>query len=310
MGSVLRNRLKPGEEDFKYNLQRILGHAVHMDPRRVLDRFLRYERLLQMKSKWTPLDFDGKQILEIGCGPMLGIAPIAVYLGATRCVCIDPRFQAEVLESDEVWNRFFLQLYQQLDALFDRGIGYDEFADRVRSRIQINAVKIEEHTETGDPVDVVYSNSVLQHIGDLDGAMAMIRQVSDASTRQLHVVNFSDHFSPPDDPFREMYRLDPDEYFEHDSLLNLKRPSEIAELFNDAGIPVSIVPYISNQSAVPGVMAPYWSRFDESDLAIQIAFFVNREFNKTTKLDGSLITIPTAIIGQTMWADILPMIPY
>jgi hypothetical protein len=36
-----------------------------------------------------------------------------------------------------------------------------------------------------------------------------------------------------------------------------------------------MVPYIFDTSAGPGEMASYWSRFDASDLAVQIAFFVN-----------------------------------
>jgi len=269
------NRLKPGEEDFRYDLQTILGKPFHMDARRVLDRYLRYERVLQLKSPWKPIGFGAKRILEIGCGPLLGAGPIAVYLGATEYVCVEPRYQAEVLESDVVWTRFFLPFYQQLDALFERGLSFDEFADRIRSRIRIDTVTIEDYTPPGDRVDVVFSNGVLNHIGDLDHAVDLIRQVSHASTRQFHVVNFTDHGSPPDDPFHEIYRLDPAEYFEHDSLLNLKRPSEIARLFRDAGIAVIMVPYITDLNALPGEISPYWSRFDASDLAIQIAFFVN-----------------------------------
>jgi hypothetical protein len=46
-------------------------------------------------------------------------------------------------------------------------------------------------------------------------------------------------------------------------------------MFQQAGIPVTLVPYIADESAATGAMASYWSRFDASDLAIQIAFFVN-----------------------------------
>ena len=269
------SRLLQGEEDFRYDLHTILAKSFHMDARRVIDRFLRYERVLQVKSAWTPLDFDGKRLLEIGCGPLLGAGPIAVYLGASEHVCVEPRYQPDVLESDVVWTGFFLPFHQQLDALFNRGLSFDEFIDRIKTRIRIEASKIEDYKHVGDRIDIVFSNGVLNHIDDLDSAVDLIQQVSHRSTRQFHVVNFTDHASPPDDPFREIYRLDPAAYFEHDSLLNLKRPSEIAHLFRDAGIPVTMVPYITDTSALPGEMAPYWSRFDASDLAVQIAFFVN-----------------------------------
>lgn len=268
-------RLQPGEKDFQYDLGSILGSKVHMDARRVVDRYLRYERVLQKKSAWTPLDFDGKRLLEIGCGPLLGVGPIAVYLGATEYLSVEPNYQPAVLESDVVWTRFFLPFHQQLDALFDRGISFDEFVESMRSRIVVEAVALEDYTPAGDPVDVVYSNGVLQHIADPVRAVDVIRQLSHASTRQFHVVNFTDHVSPPDDPFREIYRLDPEEYFEHDSLLNLKRPSEVVDIFRKAGIPVTLVPYIADQPAGSGTMTSYWARFDASDLAVQIAFFVS-----------------------------------
>ena len=195
-------RLKPGEEDFRYDLQTILAKPFHMDARRVVDRFLRYERVLHKKSAWTSLDFESKCLLEIGCGPLLGVGPIAVYLGAKKYVCVEPRYQPDVLESDVVRTRFFLPFYQQLDALFDRGLSFDEFIDRIKTRIRIEAVTIEDYKHVGDRMDIVYSNGVLNHIGDLDRAVALIRQVSHESTRQFHVVNFTDHHgSPADDPF-------------------------------------------------------------------------------------------------------------
>jgi hypothetical protein len=71
-------RLQPGEKDFQYDLGSILGNAVHINVRWVVDRFLRYERLLQKKSAWTTLDFDGKRLMEIGCRPLLSVGAIAV----------------------------------------------------------------------------------------------------------------------------------------------------------------------------------------------------------------------------------------
>jgi hypothetical protein len=269
-------RLKPGEEDFRYDVQTILAKPVHMDARRVIDRYLRYERVLQVKSAWTPLDFDGKRILEIGCGPLLGIGPIAVYLGATEFVCVEPRYHPEVLESNEVQIRFFLPLYHQLDALYGRGLSFDEFIDRIKTGIRIDTVKIEDYQHIGNPMDIVYSNGVLNHVGDIDLALNRIQQVSHESTRHFHVVNFTDHHgNPPDDPFREIYSLEPAQYFEHDSLLNLKRPSEILALFSEAGITVSMVPYIVDQTVLPDEISPYWTRFHASELAVQIAFFFN-----------------------------------
>lgn len=246
-----------------------------MDARRVVDRFLRYERVLQKKIAWTPLDFDGKRLLEIGSGPLLGLGPIAVYLGAIEYVSVEPNYQPAVLESDVVWTRFFLPLHQQLDALFDLGIDFNEFVNRIRSRIRVEPAPIEACIDVVNTADIVFSNGVLNHVAGLERAVGRIRQISHPSTRQFHVVNFTDHMSPPDNPFREIYRLDPKDYFAQDSLLNLKRPSEIAALFDRAGLPVTMVPYYVDQDIETRTLAPYWKRFSASDLAVQIAFFVN-----------------------------------
>ena len=268
-------RLKEGEEDFPYDLQTVLGTRPHMDARRVIYRFLRYERVLQAKTTWSPVDFEGTTILEIGSGPLLGLGPVAVYLGSAEYICVEPQFKAEVLASDTIWTRFFLPIHQQLDALFDRGIDFDEYRERVLSAIKIETIALENRVHEGEPVDLVYSNGVLQHIGDLELAVKRIKQASGPSTRQIHVVNFTDHGSPPNDPFRNIYSQDPEEYFEHDSLLNLKRPSEMIKLFSDAGIDLKMIPYISDQPVDTGSLAPYWSRFDEADLTVQIAFLIN-----------------------------------
>lgn len=246
-----------------------------MDARKPVDRFLRYERVLQAKSAWTPLDFEGKRVVEFGCGPLFGWGPIAVYLGADEYICIEPRFHREVIESDIVWTRFFLPFHQQLDALFDLGIDFNEFVDRIRSRIRVEPAPIEACIDVVNMADIVFSNGVLNHVAGLELAVERIRQMSHPSTRQFHVVNFTDHMSPPDNPFREIYRLDPKDYFAQDSLLNLKRPSEIAVLFDRAGLPVTMVPYYVDRDIETRTLAPYWKRFDASDLAVQIAFYVN-----------------------------------
>jgi len=245
-----------------------------MDARKPVDRFLRYERVLDTQARWRPIEFDQRNVLEIGSGPMLGWGPLAVYLGAQKYVCIEPRFRPEVLDSDEVWVRFFLPFHQQLEAVFNRQVSYEDFAHRIRSRIQVLAVNLETCRLPEQSADLVISIGSLQHIADLDDAVQQIRRASRSGAGQFHVVNFTDHMSPPDDPFREIYRLTPIEYFERDSLLNLKRPSDIVALFRKAGISLTLVPYCVDRNIGSQQIADYWKRYDMSDLAIQIAFLV------------------------------------
>jgi hypothetical protein len=245
-----------------------------MDARKPVDRFLRYERVLHTRGRWAPLEFDQRSILEIGTGPMLGWGPLAVYLGAQEYVCVEPRFRREVLDCDEVWVRFFLPLHQQLEAIFNRQVAYEDFTQRIRSRIQVHACNLEACRIPENSADLVISIGSLQHIVDIDDAVRQISSASRPGARQFHVVNFTDHMSPPDDPFHEIYRLTPAEYFKRDSLLNLKRPSDMLACFRKAGMSPVLVPYYVDPNIESRRIADYWKRYEMSDLAIQIAFLV------------------------------------
>lgn len=267
-----QHRLRPGEEDFQYDLETVL-RSNFMDARKPLDRLLRYERVLDTQRGWTPLAFEGARVVEVGCGPLLGWGPIAAYLGAARYVVAEPRLRHEVLRADAVRTRYFLPLHQQLEAVYARNVPFDEFLDRIAGRIEVHVSPIETCPLPPGSADIVVSQTVLQHVRDLDGALGVIAGASHEATRQLHAVNFTDHHTGPGDPFREIYRIEPDAYFSRDDLLNLKRPSEILAAFRRAGLPVDLVPYYRDADIETRTLASYWRRFDLDDLAIQIAFF-------------------------------------
>jgi hypothetical protein len=270
-------RLGPGEEDFLYDLQSVLGSKshIHMDAARPIDRLFRYERVLQTRIGWKPFDFTGKCVVELGSGPLLGWGPMAVYLGASSYVCVEPRFKPEVLDSKTVWARFFLPMHRQLEALFDRDLPFVEFVKQIRSRIQIETSPIEQGKLPHRVADIVLSNNVLQHILPLEQALEKIQAVSKPRCRQFHNVNFTDHISPPDEPFRDLYRRSAEEYFSQDSLLNLKRPSDILAMFESAGLHVQLVPYYFDTEFDSRQIAAYWRRYDRDDLSMQWGFFVS-----------------------------------
>jgi SAM-dependent methyltransferase len=271
-----KKRLAPGEEDFLYDLDSVLSSSFHMDARKPVDRLLRYERVLRTQSPgWQPPDFANQRVLEIGCGPLLGWGPIAAYLDAASYTCIEPRFRPEVAASEAVRTRFFLVMHQQLEAIFAGGLSFGNFLERVSSRIEVLPRGIEDCELPAGESDLVISNGVLQHVADLERAIERIRHVSHATTRQYHVLNFTDHVSPPHDPFADIYHSSPEQYFARDSLLNLKRPSEVTELFAGVGIALKCVPYYSHAELEPGKLHEHWRNFECADLAIQIAFFVN-----------------------------------
>lgn len=270
-------RLPPGEKDFSYDLDSVLGSKshIHMDGAKPIDRLQRYERVLQTKIGRTPFDFSGKHVFELGSGPLLGWAPIAVYLGASSYVCVEPQFHPEVLDSKEIWTRFFLPMHKQLEALFDYNISFMEFNERIRTRIQVHTRTIEECRLPRCFADIAISNNVLQHVLPLEQTIREIQAISKPLCRQFHNVNFTDHVSPPDKPFQDLYRRSAEEYFSQDSLLNLKRPSDILAMFENAGLNVKLVPYYYDMELDRQHVVPYWKRYDTDDLAMQWAFYVN-----------------------------------
>jgi SAM-dependent methyltransferase len=268
-------RLKPGQVDFPYDLKTVLGSSYHMDARKPVDRFLRYERILHIKLRWAALRFEERDVLEIGSGPLLGWGPLAVYLGARSYACVEPRFRQEVLDSTDVQVRFFLPFHQQLEAIYDAHVSFDEFIHRIRSRIVVYSSPIETCRLPRQSADLVISRDVLQHVADLDGAVRQMCRASRTGAMHFHLVNFTDLVSPPNDPFRELYRLTPVEYFEKDSLLNLKRPSDMTTLFRSAGFPVALVPYYVDPDIASRKIADYWKRYELHDLAVQMGFLVS-----------------------------------
>lgn len=272
---ALRAKLTTGSTDFMYDLETVTRSPFHMDARRPIDRLDRYQRVLRRRHDWHDLDFEGKTVVEVGCGPLLGWGPIATYLGCRRYVCVDPRLQPAVVHSGLVARRFFLPMLRQLEALYGRGIELDTYLERLSRCVEPVTREFAATPPVAGPVDLVFSNNVLQHVHDLDGFLDGVRAVSGAATRQLHIVHFTDHESPPDRPFDAIYSVSPRAYLARRALVNLKRPSEVAAAFDRHGIGVTLVPYIVGDQPDPARLDPHWRQFTAEDLAIEIAFYAS-----------------------------------
>jgi SAM-dependent methyltransferase len=268
-------KLRTGSADFDYGLQTVLRSPHHMDARRPIDRFFRYQRVLRNQIPWQDLQLEGKTVLEIGSGPLLGWAPLAVYLGCERYYCVEPRMRFEPLGCKEIEARFLLPMHQQLEALFERRLAFADFKKRLRDRTRCLHQVFERCQLPDAKVDLLFSNNVLQHVADVESCFEQMRRVCRPSTQQFHVIHFTDHESPPDRPFDVIYSRSPKQYFETRSLLNLKRPSEVLELFERNGMHVRLVPYYRDEAFSMREVHPDWRRFESGDLDIQIAFFVS-----------------------------------
>jgi hypothetical protein len=269
----LRAKLSTSSADFVYDLETVTRSRYHMDVRRPIDRLYRYQHVLRRHCDWRDLDFEGRTVVEIGSGPLLGWGPIAAYLGCERYVCVDPRLQPAVVRSDVVARGYFLPMLRQLEALHGRGMRFADYLSRLSERVEPVARAFADAPLPAAPVDLVFSNNVLQHVHDLDRCLRRVAEISGTDTRQLHVVHFTDHESPPDRPFDTIYTVSPQAYLSGRRLVNLKRPSEVHAAFQSNGVEVELIPYVVGDLPEAERLHPYWRRFPVGELAVEIAFY-------------------------------------
>ena len=84
-----------------------LRSPKQMRPQRPYDSLSRYEAILARVAGWVPLEFRDRNIVEIGCGPLLGFGPIAIFLGCRSFTAIDPGLDIAVVHHSEIQEKFF-----------------------------------------------------------------------------------------------------------------------------------------------------------------------------------------------------------
>ena len=95
----------------KFDVAEVLSSAKHMQSQRPYNFLNRYETIInRVLGDGYRLDFQDKRVLEIGCGPLLGWAPLAIFLGARDYVCVEPMFNPDILRKNIVRERYFLPL--------------------------------------------------------------------------------------------------------------------------------------------------------------------------------------------------------
>ena len=59
---------------------------------RFAELLLRQEAVVRRHMPWEPLNFEGKRVVEIGCGPLAGFGPLAIFLGARSFESAEPEW--------------------------------------------------------------------------------------------------------------------------------------------------------------------------------------------------------------------------
>jgi hypothetical protein len=254
----------------KFDIAEVMGSTKHMQSQRPYNFLNRYETIInRVLGDGHGLDFNGKRVLEIGCGPLLGWAPLAIFLGARDYVCVEPMFNPDILQERIVRERYWLPLHKDLTALYGPRMRFDEFAHRVIDGVEVECRELAD-TQFDEPVDIILSNSVLEHIFPFDVTIEKLRGISAPGSRFLHLVDFGNHRATQN-PFDGVYGVEPGEYHARvDKSINLLRAPDMVRLFEANGFAVHLVPYYRADENHDGQICAYWrERYSDDELFLK-----------------------------------------
>lgn len=255
-----------------YDLDDLLRSAKHMRAQLFYDFLSRYEAILARAHGWQPLEFEDRAVLEVGCGPVLGFGPLALFLGCRSYTAIEPTFDAELALHPRVQDGYYLRVYKDLAGVFGPRMSYEAFLHRLRTRATVARTMIEHADFESGTFDIVLSNSTLEHLQPLEASIRKLRLLSKESARFVHLVDFGNH-RPTRSPFSGMYSVEPDVYLgRYGKGINLARAPDMLRVFREAGFNVGLQPYYWYREFFDESIAPWWKeRYTNDDLFLKAA---------------------------------------
>ena len=246
-----------------------------MRSQRFYDFFSRYEAILERTCGWEGIEFEGKRVLEIGCGPQLGFGPLALYRGAESYSSMDPGYDPAILDMPALVDTYFLQAHKDLSGVYGERRNFSEFMNDLRTRTNVVAEPLI-GTSLDGPFDIVISNSCLEHVFDFEDSMKVLYELSAPDCRFMHLVDFSNHRGTHN-PFDGLYATHPDDYLKkYDDAINLRRAPDVLRALQSAGFEVAMSTYASYPEFYEGGIHPYWSeRYSEAELFLRTAIYHN-----------------------------------
>jgi hypothetical protein len=249
----------------------LLSSAKHSRGIRFAELLLRQEAIVRGHMAWEPLDFDNRRVVEIGCGPLAGFGPLAIFRGAKSFESAEPEWDADLFFSAAVRDRYLRIFHADLCALYGPRMDFAEFTAALQQRMSIHRGGFESAPIKG-PVDIVLSQSCLEHVFLLDATLAKLAAIQDKDTRFLHLVDFGNHY-PTGNPFEGLYEQPPADYIaRRGKAINLLRSPDVAAAFENGGIAARVIPSRKAGESYRGDIHPYWrERYDGDALFTQLA---------------------------------------
>lgn len=243
---------------------------------RFAELLLRQEAVVRRHlPAWSALDFDGRRVVEVGCGPLAGYGPLAIFRGAATFESAEPEWDAALFFSEPIREKYLRMFHADLVGLYGPRMGFDEFCAALRDRLRITRGGFEKAPIAGK-VDVILSQSVLEHVFPLEATVAKLAEIQTPATRFMHLVDFGNHY-PTDNPFSGLYEQPAENYIaKRGRAINCLRAPDVAALFARAGIAAQTIPSRRAQEGYRGRIHASWrARYDDEALFTQLALVVS-----------------------------------
>jgi len=268
---VLRRRLPVLRNGPSWLASELIWSSKHGRGIRFAELLLRQEAVVRRHMAWEPLDFEGRRVVEIGCGPLAGFGPLAIFCGAIRFDSADPEWDQHLFESEAIAERYLRIFHADLVALYGPRMDFSQFRRALADRIHIHRYGFEA-APIERPVDIVLSQSCLEHLFPIEGTMDKLAAIQSPQTRFLHLVDFGNHY-PTGNPFDGLYDQPAAEYIaRRGKAMNLLRAPDIAALFASRIIPAKVIASREIACADPEQIHPWWrQRYDDDALFTQLA---------------------------------------
>ena len=252
-------------ERFRYSRALVSGLPKHINETSLIDRLLRFQIGIGEE-----VPFKGRTVLEIGSGPLLGWGMVAIGLGATKVYALEPAFNPSLLNA---FGTYFTDHRRQVSRLLGP---VDDVQELIRSgRIEVLGAQADRTTLPDASIDLIISNSVIEHILGLDEVLAELARIASPDCVQFHFIDLKDHVGGRShDPFGTLYAFDPEHrrrmYRRRGSPINMLRTSDIERAFSAHWSVHTTV--LFQDAAYPSIRNahPYWKEhYSAEELGIE-----------------------------------------
>ena len=263
-----------GKDQFYFSVKEILISLStnKVNPIQLIDRHERYKRVTNnnIKLESDIFNFEGKSILEVGSGPLLGLAPLAHFNNCKEFLFYEPNFNSEIFQSDLIRNKYFYPVYKELCVNYGKKIEFDEFY----RRIQDNTINLKV-LQTDKKIDLIYSNSTLEHIprSIIKEVFKNINNITNNKTYFFHSVDFSSHNVSS---LASIYLTEKDKDLNN---INKLRKSEIISEIHSSGFEVIDTITYKNINIERDKIHKSWRKYSDDDLGSMIVFFIGKSNN-------------------------------